>query len=92
METVSLENIEKEELHTKRQGIVTVRNKPYGVLYTSLGDGIGGINSMLAYHPKSETVIVAYTNIFGDFDEHDFFIDQIIPQILKAGNRENKNK
>ncbi len=82
------ENIDKEEINAKGQGIVTVRNKPYGILYTSLGDGLGGINSMLAYHPESKTVIVAYTNIFGDFDEHDFFIDEIIPHILKVEKKE----
>jgi D-alanyl-D-alanine carboxypeptidase len=81
------ENLDKEKLHTTRQGIVSVRKKPFGTLYTSLGDGVGGINSMLAYHPESETVIVAFTNIFGNFDEHDFFIDTIIPKVLEAGKK-----
>lgn len=80
-------NIENEAMHTKRQGIVSVRNKPFGVLYTSLGDGVGGMNTMLAYHPESKTVIAAYANIFGNFDEHDFFIDTIIPQILEADKK-----
>jgi len=76
------QGIEKENIETKRQGIISVRNKPYGVLYTSLGDGAGGMNTMLAYHPKSESIIVAYTNIFGNFDEHDYFMDTIIPSLI----------
>lgn len=75
--------IENEELNSVRQGIVTVRNKPYGVLFTSLGDGPGGINTMLAYHPKSESIVIAFTNIFGNWDEHDFFIDGIVPLIIQ---------
>ena len=75
--------IDKEEINTKRQGIVTVRNKPYGVLYTSLGDGGGGMNTVLAYHPKSKTIVIAFVNIFGNFDEHDFFMDEIIPSVLE---------
>jgi len=83
--------IEKEELHTEKQGIVTVRKKPHGVLYTSLGDGVGGMNTMLAYHPKSKNIVVAFTNIFGNFDEHDFFIDTVLPQIIEAGKVEYSN-
>lgn len=52
------------------------------MLFTSLGDGGGGMNTMLSYHPESETIIVAFTNIFGNFNEHDFFMDDIIPSIL----------
>ena len=77
------EGLENEEIHSTRQGIVTARNKSYGILYTSLGDGPAGINTMLAYHPESETIIVSYTNVFGYFYEHDFFIDEIVPKILE---------
>ena len=75
--------IENEELNSKRQGVVSVRNKPYGVLFTSLGDGPGGMNTMLAYHPKSKSIVIAFTNIFGYFDEHDFFMDDLMPLIIK---------
>jgi len=74
--------IENEELNSKRQGVISVRNKPYGVLFTSLGDGPGGMNTMLAYHPKSESIVIAFTNVFGYFDEHDFFMDNIMPAIV----------
>lgn len=75
--------IENEELNSMRQGIVSVRNKSYGVLFTSLGDGPGGMNTMLAYHPQSESIVIAFTNIFGNWDEHDFFMDDIVPIIIK---------
>lgn len=76
------EGIENEEIGSTRQGIVSVRHKPYGVLYTSLGDGAGGMNTMLAFHPQSETIIVVFTNIFGKFNEHDFFMDEITAKII----------
>jgi D-alanyl-D-alanine carboxypeptidase len=74
--------IESEELGMVRQGVISVRLKPYGVLYTSLGDGPGGINSMLAFHPESDVLVVVFTNIFGNFNEHDFFIDELVPLII----------
>lgn len=74
--------IENEEPNTVRQGIVTVRNKTYGVLYSSLGDGPGGMNVMLNYHPQSESIIIAFTNVFGNWDELDFMMDEIVPIIV----------
>ncbi len=74
-----------------RQGIVSVRNKSYGVLFTSLGDGSGGMNTLLAYHPKSESIVIAFTNIFGNWDEHDFFMDDIIPLIIKQKKKLEPN-
>lgn len=85
-------NLDQEALHTTRQGIVTVRNKPYGLIYTSLGDGTGGMNTMLAYHPESETVAVAFTNVFGNFDEHDYFIDSLVHSIIELGEAKTHSK
>lgn len=76
------EGIKNEELDTSRQGILTVWNKPYGIIFTSLGDGGAGINSILAFHPQSKSIIVGFINVFGHFNEHDFFMDQIIPDIV----------
>ena len=76
------EGIENDDPGTVRQGVVSVHHKSYGVLYTSLGDGPGGINSMLAFHPESNTVVAAFTNVFGNFNEHDFFIDELIPSTI----------
>ncbi len=67
-----------------KQGVVTARYVSYGLVYTSLGDGPGGTNVMLAYHPDSNSLIVAFTNIFGNFDEHDFFIDELVPAVIKG--------
>lgn len=82
-------DINNENIGAKRQGVITVRNKEYGVLYTSLGDGPGGINTVLAYHPKTNVIVVAFANIFGGFDEHDFFMDEIIPPILLESKQED---
>lgn len=77
------DGIEQQPLDTKRQGIVSVRHKPYGVLFSSLGDGGGGMNTMLAYHPKTKTIVAAFTNVFGNFNEHDYFINQVTPALLE---------
>jgi len=39
--------------------------------------------SKLAYHPESESIVVAFTKIFGDFNEHNFFKDESIPVIVE---------
>lgn len=43
----------------------------FGTFITSEGDGPGGINLMLVYNPRQKLVVVAFTNIFGNFDELD---------------------
>jgi CubicO group peptidase (beta-lactamase class C family) len=50
----------------------------FGPFITSEGDGPGGINLMLAYNPDQKTVVVAFTNIFGNFDELDKMREQIL--------------
>ena len=42
------------------------------------------MNTMLAFHPSSNTLVVAFTNVFGNFNEHDFFINELIPAILAS--------
>lgn len=75
-------SIENDEVGTKRQGVVSVRHMKYGILYLSLGDGPGGVNTMLAYHQERKSIVVAFVNVFGQFDEHDYFINELLPVIL----------
>ncbi|MCB1022862.1 MAG: beta-lactamase family protein [Acidobacteria bacterium] len=75
--------IEREPPGTVRQAVATVHRKKYGIFYASNGDGPGGVNATLIYHPSSKTIVVAFTNIFGLFDEIDFIDDQIFSAIIK---------
>jgi D-alanyl-D-alanine carboxypeptidase len=47
------------------QGAVT----PFGFVLFKEGDGPGGFNTLMAYHPSTGTVFVGFTNEFGSFDE-----------------------
>lgn len=57
--------------------------RPYGVLLTAEGDGPGGVHALLAHHAASDTVIVAFTNVFGRFDESDFLLDEVVARVLR---------
>jgi D-alanyl-D-alanine carboxypeptidase len=49
------------------QGAMT----PFGVVVFKEGDGPGGFNTLMAYHPRSDTIFLGFTNEFGNFDEVD---------------------
>jgi D-alanyl-D-alanine carboxypeptidase len=76
------EGIEKTPVGTDRQAITTIHHQQYGVFYASTGDSPGGINATLVYHPQTETLLVAFTNIFGLFDEIDFIYQEMFGEIL----------
>jgi CubicO group peptidase (beta-lactamase class C family) len=44
---------------------------PFGVVLFKEGDGPGGFNTLMAYHPSSDTIFIGFTNEFGNFDEVD---------------------
>ncbi len=75
--------IEKEKINKSKQGPLRVLNKNYGILFLSEGDGPGGGNTLLAYHPGSQTIIAAHVNIFGLWTEKESIIDNIIPELIK---------
>ena len=58
-------------------------NKSYGVVLYKQGDGPGGTTALLAYIPDTNTVFVGFTNSFGYFDEVDFMLDKIVPEVIK---------
>ncbi len=65
-------------------GILRAYAKPYGVVLTAEGDGPGGVHTLLAHHAASDSVIVAFTNVFGRFDESDFLLDEVVARIVQA--------
>jgi hypothetical protein len=71
------------EPRTEAAGVLRAYLKPYGPIMAAEGDGPGGVHTLLAYHPESDTVIVAFTNVFGRFDESDFFFDRLLATILE---------
>ena len=44
---------------------------PFGLVVFKGGDGPGGFNTIMAFHPETGTIFLAFTNQFGDFDEVD---------------------
>jgi D-alanyl-D-alanine carboxypeptidase len=53
------------------QGAVT----PFGFVLFKEGDGPGGFNTLMAFHPRSDTIFIGFTNEFGNFDEVDLMMD-----------------
>ncbi|MBP6014742.1 MAG: beta-lactamase family protein [Alphaproteobacteria bacterium] len=56
------------------QGAITT----FGLVIYKEGDGPGGFNTLMAVHPKSGTVFLGFTNQFGDFDEVDAMMTDIM--------------
>lgn len=74
---------------SKRQGILTAYREAWGVLVTAEGDGPGGHNTLLAFHPQSGIIVVAMTNSFGLGDEARFLVEGIAGRVVQeAGRRE----
>lgn len=72
------------ELETERVRALRAYRKPYGVIVTAEGDGPGGSNSLLAYHPETGVVVAAMTNVHGLWFESDFFLDEVVAEAVKA--------
>jgi D-alanyl-D-alanine carboxypeptidase len=77
------DGIETEKVKASRQAVLHAYNLPYGVLITAEGDG-PGVNTLAAFHKGSGLIIIAFTNVFGLFDEKDFIVDQVISEIVAA--------
>jgi D-alanyl-D-alanine carboxypeptidase len=50
----------------------------FGLVLFKAGDGPGGFNTLMAFHPKSGTIFLGFTNQFGDFDEVDVMIADLM--------------
>ena len=58
------------------QGALT----PFGLVLFKAGDGPGGFNTLMAYHPKSDTIFIGFTNEFGNFDE----VDTLMMDVMRT--------
>lgn len=46
------------------------------------GDGPGGSNTLMAYHPETGTLVIGLINQFGAFDEQEFLLDDMVETAL----------
>ena len=78
------EGMDVEPVGTKRVWALQAIRKSYGVLVYKEGDGPGGVNTLMAYHPSTDEIFLGFTNIFGYFDEVDFLMDHVIGPLLAS--------
>jgi len=74
----SAEGMNLQPVGTKRVWAMQAIRKPYGVLVYKEGDGPGGVNTLMAYNPAADEILLGFTNIFGYFNEVDFLMDEVI--------------
>jgi D-alanyl-D-alanine carboxypeptidase len=55
---------------------------PFGVVIFKEGDGPGGFNTLMAYHPGSDTIFIGFTNEFGNFDEVDTMLMDVMSTVI----------
>jgi len=72
------EGMEVQPLEKKRTWALQAIHKHYGVLVYKEGDGPGGVNTLMAYHPATDEIFLGFTNSFGYFNEVDFMMDDVI--------------
>ncbi|MCB0466263.1 MAG: beta-lactamase family protein [Aequorivita sp.] len=60
------------------QSITKKCNSKFGSFIASEGDGPGGINLLLAFNPEQKEAVIAFTNIFGNFNELDRMREEIL--------------
>jgi D-alanyl-D-alanine carboxypeptidase len=57
---------------------------PFGLVLFKAGDGPGGFNTLMAFHPRTGAIFLGFTNQFGDFDE----VDVMMADLMSAAVRE----
>ncbi len=55
---------------------------PFGLVLFKEGDGPGGFNTLMAFHPSSDTVFIGFTNEFGNFDEVDTLMMDVMSEAI----------
>lgn len=66
----------------RRELALQAIHKRYGVLIFKEGDGPGGVNTLMAHLPAKDEIFVGFINSFGNFNEVDFMMDDVIASIL----------
>jgi D-alanyl-D-alanine carboxypeptidase len=79
--TAAAEGMETEPFGKRRIRTLEAINEPYGVLLFKEGDGPGGVNTLMAYQPKTGELYIGFTNIFGNFNEVDFMMNEVIGRL-----------
>ena len=64
-------------------GALRAYTTPHGVIITAEGDG-PGTNTVVAYRPADGALTLAFTNLFGRFDENDYMLRTTVPALLEA--------
>ena len=80
------EGMEKEKIGKHRTWTLQSVRTPAGVFLYKEGDGPGGVNTLMAYSPAEDEIFLGFTNIFGNFDEIDFMIDDVVVPMLAPGS------
>jgi len=55
---------------------------PFGLVLFKEGDGPGGFNTLMAFHPSSDTIFIGFTNEFGNFDEVDTLMMDVMSTVI----------
>jgi D-alanyl-D-alanine carboxypeptidase len=79
--TAAAQGMESEPMGKRRIRTLQAIRKPYGVLLYKEGDGPGGVNTLMAYQPEKRELYVGFTNIFGNFNEVEFMMDDVIGRL-----------
>jgi hypothetical protein len=53
------------------------------VLYKE-GDGPGGLNTLTAHHPGSDTIFIGFMNESGKFDDIDTLMTDVMGEVIPA--------
>lgn len=70
-------------------GALRAYHTPHGVIITAEGDG-PGTNTVVAYRPADGALTLAFTNLFGRFDENDYILGTTVPALLEIVESEKK--
>ncbi|HKS55736.1 MAG TPA: serine hydrolase domain-containing protein [Steroidobacteraceae bacterium] len=60
------------------------RTTAFGLVLFKSGDGPGGFNTLMAYHVESGTIFLGFTNQFGDFDEVDVMMTDLMGAAVRS--------
>lgn len=56
----------------------------FGLVLYKEGDGPGGFNTLMAFHPKTGLIFIGFTNEFGRFDEVDALMTEVMSITVAA--------
>ncbi len=76
--TAAVNGAEALPIGKHRTWALQAMHKSYGVVLYKEGDGAGGVNTLMAYLPAQDRIYIGFINVFGNFDEVDFMLDNVI--------------